>query len=319
VWDRAGNHSQIEGPCLLYLWFSTIRFLTRKIASPTQYLRVEHVDGSVSHVRGPKAMFENPGVLHQSVKAVDALLVPSAGDAILVVSQLQDKVQVVEGPTLFFPEPNQSVVEHQWTLDGHTAKLKVVRVAEQSLVHTFALGDERLLTLCVSFAVQDLVKLAAMARDWPSEIVQAVQQDLALLPSVGAGDGALLKSAEFTHLRELAASRGVRILGVRCLNLRNSEAAMQQAREAHAQSAAMAARESTAQLEQRLRDLDLDGEEARRERLTALSRKRNQETLEFLSKLSALKADLNVILPAALRHPKGLDGLGQSVRDMLED
>jgi len=83
LWDQNGEHRQVIGPALLRLWYSTIRFLDKKVAGKDEYLSAHHADGTVEHIRGPTMLFENP-VLHQSVTVEQAIILGSASQFVVV-------------------------------------------------------------------------------------------------------------------------------------------------------------------------------------------------------------------------------------------
>lgn len=119
VWDQYGRHRQVDGPALLRLWWSHIRFLDRHIAGAEEYLRVETRDGKVTHLKGPVSLFENP-VLHNSVKVLKAVAADSLRSYIVVHRGLQEgrtegsNYTIIEGPVLFFPEPSDRVHVFSW-------------------------------------------------------------------------------------------------------------------------------------------------------------------------------------------------------------
>lgn len=121
VWDAYGRHEQIVGPCLIRLWWSTIRFLEHHSAGSEAYLRVQNRDGTIKHLRGPVAMFENP-VYHSSVKVENAISIPDASSYIVVnrfVEGAKEATQrVIAGPFVFFPDPSDSVLIFAWTENG---------------------------------------------------------------------------------------------------------------------------------------------------------------------------------------------------------
>ncbi|KAJ1429026.1 hypothetical protein B484DRAFT_396556 [Ochromonadaceae sp. CCMP2298] len=148
-WDRVGVHTQVVGPALVYLFFSTVQFLDCFTAGPNEYLIVTRKDGSVEHNRGPLSMFKNP-VFHTSISVHTCFTLLSASEVIVVnrdtsqralaapsgmvtpVSVLDPaKAQVkvldardekhegirrliVSGPATFFPQVGDSVVQFSW-------------------------------------------------------------------------------------------------------------------------------------------------------------------------------------------------------------
>jgi len=174
VWNREGHHTVradaharstqanngtaqlVEGPKLLYLWFSVIRFVDRVVASNTQYLRVEAIDGSITHVPGPASQWFVPDVLHRSISVVDALLVPSSNDVCVVCSEKDTRLTAVPGPLLFFPKPHERVVEFAWTDFGDSSSSSPAAAAAHSIVTRKVLRtSEVVITLPFSTATHD--------------------------------------------------------------------------------------------------------------------------------------------------------------------
>ena len=54
IWRLNGSCRKIEGPQLVRLWFSTIRFCTQYIANERQFLIVNFKDGHTEYIPGPK-------------------------------------------------------------------------------------------------------------------------------------------------------------------------------------------------------------------------------------------------------------------------
>lgn len=122
VWDQHGRHTQVEGPRLLRLWMSTIRFLERHVAGVDEYLRVHRRDGIIEHFRGPKVLFENP-VFHCSVKVERAINLLDSTSAVVVMRaagkiSASPCLSIVKGPMIFFPEADEVVHKFKWSDSG---------------------------------------------------------------------------------------------------------------------------------------------------------------------------------------------------------
>lgn len=146
VWNRFGEHEEIIGPRRVWLFASTIRFLDRFKAEANQFLKIEHCDGRVQHIRGGTHLFANP-VLYDRVSVHDAIRLTSSNECIIVyknassthhhqqhsmetVVKEKDEIlpknecavvvndemtkRIVRGPTLYFPEPDESIHEFKW-------------------------------------------------------------------------------------------------------------------------------------------------------------------------------------------------------------
>jgi len=83
VWNRLGVHTQIVGPRLVYLFFSSIQFLDRFMAGPDQYLIVTRKDGVVEHLRGPISLYKNP-VFHQTIEVKESIDLMTTTDCLVV-------------------------------------------------------------------------------------------------------------------------------------------------------------------------------------------------------------------------------------------
>lgn len=87
IWDSQGRHRQVIGPMVVHLWFSTIRFLDRHAATPTQYLAVLHRSGKRETIRGPAVLYENP-VLHQSIEVKESIQLTAPTEALVVYTEV---------------------------------------------------------------------------------------------------------------------------------------------------------------------------------------------------------------------------------------
>lgn len=134
VWDQYGQHTQIIGPKLVRLWWSTIRFLDRHVAGLDEYLRIRYRDGTIEHVRGPNALFENP-VYHLGVSVEKAVKLLDDAQHLVIqrhVAQTSSKDVapaaaprvIITGPTTFFPEATDTVRSFNWTGKGAGALLQ---------------------------------------------------------------------------------------------------------------------------------------------------------------------------------------------------
>jgi hypothetical protein len=145
IWNNQGQHRQIIGPRRVWMYSSTIRFLTRHKAESHQYLKVFHRDGRVEYISGPISMYENPA-FHDFVCVQDAIRLDSESDCIIVTretttttttgklaKELSTPVEravevegendnfttserrVVQGPGLYFPTVEEQIHEFSWS------------------------------------------------------------------------------------------------------------------------------------------------------------------------------------------------------------
>jgi len=130
VWNNKGISKQVIGPERIYLFFATVRFLTRHKAEAQQYLVVKHRNGKVEHIRGPTELYENPAI-HDDVHVEDGTWL-SSSDFIIVRSEgkidttsidencikgfhLPANLTKVRGPKLFIPSPSDHLHEFLWS------------------------------------------------------------------------------------------------------------------------------------------------------------------------------------------------------------
>lgn len=118
IWRRSGRCKKIEGPKLVRLWFSTIRFCTRFTANESQYLRIEFKDGHTENIKGPTSIYKDH-LLHSKISVKEAVNV-GKHEAIVVYTNEKGKGSVntltesiKRGPLDFFPAVNQTLKTFQ--------------------------------------------------------------------------------------------------------------------------------------------------------------------------------------------------------------
>ena len=120
VWNVRGVLRRIEGPSLVRLYWSTIRFCTKYTAHPGQYLEVKCANGETQIIPGPTSLFQDH-LLHKEIRVRNAINVPagscivvygdeSAGD-LLAKKGAETRVtrSLVAGPRAFVPKTSQNV------------------------------------------------------------------------------------------------------------------------------------------------------------------------------------------------------------------
>lgn len=145
VWNSYGVHTQREGPALVRLWWSTIRFLDSHVAGEDEYLRIRERGGTVRHERGPTRMYENP-VYHLGVTVEPAIILQSSDHVCVIRSSeaaadkrggapARDEAGggassqvVVKGPRRFFPEADVAVCAFEWGANANEMLLQGGRV-----------------------------------------------------------------------------------------------------------------------------------------------------------------------------------------------
>lgn len=102
VWNQDGVHTEYVGPRFVRLWMSTIRFLDRFVAGADEYLVITDVNGAVTHVKGPKAMFCNP-TRHKKVVVKKAVVLASPNECLVVYTKKKSTDAPYAVPS---PRPN---------------------------------------------------------------------------------------------------------------------------------------------------------------------------------------------------------------------
>lgn len=141
IWNRNGVHTQVVGPKRVWLWFSTIRFLSRYTAEANQYIFIRHSDGREEVVKGPVSMYRNPAwhdkmdvrSAHHLATQNDCLVVCAQNDTASTVAKPLTKghlsteeegdtkgtnhfhIRIVVGPQVFFPQANEFNHEFSWS------------------------------------------------------------------------------------------------------------------------------------------------------------------------------------------------------------
>jgi regulator of protease activity HflC (stomatin/prohibitin superfamily) len=117
IWRLNGTCKTVEGPKLVRLWFSTIRFCTQFSANERQFLIVDFKDGHTEYLPGPTTLFFDH-LKHKQITVKNALTV-NRGEAVTVIHFENNKKDksgsnklietIKEGPLLFFPTINQTL------------------------------------------------------------------------------------------------------------------------------------------------------------------------------------------------------------------
>jgi len=142
IWRLNGTCKSVEGPKLVRLWFSTIRFCTQFSASERQFLIVDFKDGHTEYLPGPTTLFFDH-LKHKQIIVKNALTV-NRGEAVTVIHFENNKNDksgsnklietVKEGPLLFFPTINQTLKKFSFDDEMKVlSKKKVARNRNQRL------------------------------------------------------------------------------------------------------------------------------------------------------------------------------------------
>ena len=98
IWTQSGKRKVIEGPQRVRLWFSHVRFLTRRLADSNEYLRIKFRDGNIQHSRGPCSVFIDPCV-HESIEVKPAFKL-TQNEVLVVYSEREGSGSGDEGKPL---------------------------------------------------------------------------------------------------------------------------------------------------------------------------------------------------------------------------
>ena len=284
IWDRRGRHTQIIGPRLVYLFYSTIRFLDRFVAHHDEYLVIEGHDGVIKHSIGPCNMWFDP-VEYRSIKVNKAIPLESSNECV-VVSDLSDKSlrKVITGPKTFFPQPNEVVHRFPWlampddTVTISTNRSDVLKLNNVQFIIQVSMANEAQGKFCIQFSIQDPLLLVDSVENLYLEFENKFKADLldggtveellalgpvsnktsnmeetkALMPNSN------LKSC-LPHLTAACDAMRITLHAVTAISMRPSVAA-KRAADAHDE---LITAENTARMKLRIAEIELDGEKKR--------------------------------------------------------
>jgi len=129
VWDENGVHTEHVGPQFVRLWMSTIRFLDRFVAGADEYLVITDVNGAVTHVKGPKAMFCNP-TRHKKIVVKKAVVLASPNECLVVYTKKKSTDAPYAVPS---PRPNVKHVSNDSESESKTDEEPSVTAAAASI------------------------------------------------------------------------------------------------------------------------------------------------------------------------------------------
>eukprot|EP00300_Choanocystis_sp_HF-7_P006715 c14863_g1_i2.p1 GENE.c14863_g1_i2~~c14863_g1_i2.p1 ORF type:complete len:407 (-),score=87.77 c14863_g1_i2:119-1339(-) len=194
IWSRSGRQTVIQGPTRKWVFFSRVTFLDRRSADPSQYLRIHKIDGVIQHKRGPCYTFENP-LFEKSVTVCDGLRLSNTEAIIVYSHQAESNAisrRIINGPTMFFPEPNEFLHKFSWHgIKDPTKKTQFVADANQftklSLasekmyfnVHDVRTSDDAMLSIkfMVFYKLVDVDKMLSGSNDPIRDIIGSLTSD----------------------------------------------------------------------------------------------------------------------------------------------
>jgi len=190
IWNVRGVHRQIIGPRRVYMYNSTIRFLTRHKAEAHQYIRISHRDGRVEHKYGPAVLYQNPA-FHDLVEVRDGIRLHSENECIVVYNSglrgfeqnigptpakaaitstkaadteseysetiAEKEKRVIRGPTLFLPDLGETVHKFRWSGKGDNGEF-ARKTNVFNVLHT---DPNRVYSLSLAITTADSVEFTA--------------------------------------------------------------------------------------------------------------------------------------------------------------
>jgi len=138
VWNEQGVHTEHVGPQLVRLWMSTIRFLDRFVAGADEYLVITDVNGAVTHVQGPKAMFCNP-TRHKKIVVKKAVVLASPNECLVVYTKKKSTDAPYAVPS---PRPNVKQVAEDSAAESKTDEEPSITAAAASITTATAASIE---------------------------------------------------------------------------------------------------------------------------------------------------------------------------------
>jgi len=327
IWDRSGRHYQVIGPKLVYLFYSTIRFLNRHVANENQYIVVEKADGSLEHFQGPCAVWENP-VKYRKVTVKNSINLLSERDCVVVISDNPSKTSktAVHGPARYFLKPYERLEVFSWTTssgvreDGNTLQAKHARFEP-----TLPMGaPQQSVSLSVQYSMSDPLYLVECTDDFTGQLFAALRADTLTLQTAEEvrGLGITQLRIKLPTLFALCDRFRVQIEAVTVLKTQLSEQGQKLQEENTRVQRELAAKEESTKLKIRLAALELEGESAQLERRNELAKQelenkielakrehdataliaaqKTRDTVAFLQELKALDVDVTRVVCEAL-------------------
>jgi len=184
IWNQYGQHRQVVGPRLEYLWFSTIRFLDRLTAGMNEYLHIVNINGSIEHRRGPCFIYENP-VYHQKVTVKKAHVLKSTHEVIVVTRNIEDGAsierRIIRGPQVYFPAIGDTVSETVIDTSRRLHKFEDMPVIISE-------GVKGKLQLSLDFAITDVESMLDGTSSVANSLSQALTVDMTVYSNVNKGN-----------------------------------------------------------------------------------------------------------------------------------
>lgn len=193
VWDSYGSMSIESGPQSLFLFNKSIQEnLPRYTADPSQYLVINHKDGTKENIPGPSFVYFDPSK-YESIIVMEALTI-EPGMAVFIYEKNNEKVEkrIVHGPTKLVLKSNQWIHRFFWNVPDQrdpriskvsTHELKKIRTIPDQLyfnVENVRTLDDALLSvnLMIFFCLKDIEKMFEGTHDPVSDLINSVTADI---------------------------------------------------------------------------------------------------------------------------------------------
>ncbi|XP_062521520.1 uncharacterized protein LOC134196423 [Corticium candelabrum] len=190
--DRYGQSRIVDGPQRLFLWrakqFDT---LVRYAANQSEYLWIQHADGTVEHRPGPCVVFHNP-LLIRDICVRKAIVLD--GNEVLVVyrkSQETGKMErrLQQGPTQFVPSADEWMHEFSWHGPDKTNKTKLIpnqwrftklKVVPDQFYYNVRTVDDALVKvkMMLFYEIKDIELMLQETKDPIADMANAVTADV---------------------------------------------------------------------------------------------------------------------------------------------
>lgn len=225
VWDRRGRQNLYAGPCRKVVMRSRVTFHDMVTADQNQYLVITKTDGTVQHERGPSRMYVDP-VLHQTIEVKPAIRLEGMESIVVNASNVKSKEvdgdkgmglsrNVVSGPTLYFPAPNETVQVFCWHGEDpeHKTRLipagrrfaKLCMIPEQFYfnVKDVRTADDALITvkLMVFYQLVDIGTMLSNTTDPIAEFMNALTSDIVSFASRNTFEEVLTKTSDLGDMQ----------------------------------------------------------------------------------------------------------------------
>eukprot|EP00511_Aplanochytrium_stocchinoi_P010213 CAMPEP_0204872652 /NCGR_PEP_ID=MMETSP1348-20121228/38434_1 /ASSEMBLY_ACC=CAM_ASM_000700 /TAXON_ID=215587 /ORGANISM="Aplanochytrium stocchinoi, Strain GSBS06" /LENGTH=479 /DNA_ID=CAMNT_0052027559 /DNA_START=151 /DNA_END=1590 /DNA_ORIENTATION=- len=146
IWDSKGKLKVVHGPKHLRPFYSEVEMCHKYVCGPGKYLKIQHKDGRMEHLRGPQMTWFDE-LNHETIEVRDAIKL-EANEAIVVYRELREewaetldeaeegsteknpreeanvpvaqdqknrvKRRIVHGPTVFIPAHNEWLHKFSW-------------------------------------------------------------------------------------------------------------------------------------------------------------------------------------------------------------